>query len=98
MDDVLSPETAKKPRKLRPSEIAAKAKRAKKKAAKAKRPKVVKTKRKPGKIKVRPAAVIRTHRIDLRLPGSLKTKLVARAKSSRRTITSIVSELVEKMK
>lgn len=40
----------------------------------------------------------RSERLDLRLTKAEKAKLAARAKKSRRTITSIMLELVEKMK
>ena len=41
---------------------------------------------------------LRSERLDLRLTKSEKSKLTARAKSARRTITSIVLELIENMK
>lgn len=95
------------PRKPRPSELAAKAKKAKpkakkkpaKKAAKAKRPKAKLAKRKPGKAKPKVSAgVVRTERLDLRLLPKEKAKLLAKAKTTRRTVTSVVQEMIEKLK
>lgn len=119
MDDVVNlpglakPQDAlKKPRKPRPSEIAAKAAKTKKKTrktakpkakkkskpAKVKRPKVVKTKREPGKPKVRPAAIARSERLDFRLTRAEKIKVLAVSKKTRRTITSLFLEAIEKIK
>ena len=63
-----------------------------------KKKKVVKTKRKPGKPKVKPAATARPARLDLRLTVAEKAKLMAKAKKSRRTVTSVVLEMIEKLK
>lgn len=77
-----------------------------KKAAKAKRPKVKKAKvakrkpgkRKPGKRKPKVSAgVVRTERLDLRLLPKEKAKLLGKAKATRRTVTSVVQEMIEKL-
>lgn len=106
-----APVKLKEPRKPRPSEIAAK--KAKAAKLKAKRPAKKKTKPKrhkkqgpkaqrPAKRKAKarkPAAVVaRPARIDLRLTKTEKAKLTAKAKATRRTITSVVAELIEKMR
>ena len=83
-------ETKKPPRKPRPSELA-------KKAAKAKKVKP-KTKRAKPKAKKKVAEVSRPCRQELRLTRPEKAKLVAKAKKTRRTITSIFAELIEKMR
>jgi hypothetical protein len=99
----------KPPRKPRPSELAAKkakvAKKAKPKAkrpaakkAKAKKPKVAKTKRKPGKTKAKAAGPDRSERIDMRVTKAEKARVLAKAKRTRRTVTSIVLEAIEKIK
>ena len=83
--------TKKPPRKPRSSELA-------KKAAKAKAKKV-KPKAKPkAKAKKKVAEVSRPCRQELRLTRPEKAKLVAKAKKTRRTITSIFAELIEKMR
>lgn len=89
------PPVKKKPRKPRPSEIAAKKAKAKKKAVKKSKPKA---KRKPGKPKSPKTSAAVYERLDLRVSRKLKLKLMAKVKSSRRTITSIISELLEKMR
>jgi hypothetical protein len=79
--------------------------RARREAAKAK-PKVVKPKkttRKP-KLKVKPkpkakvGAVVRSERLDMRLTKAEKAKIIAKAKKTRRTVTSLVIEAIEKIK
>ena len=83
--------------------------RARREAAKAK-PKVVKPKkttRKP-KLKVKPkskanakpkaSAVVRSERLDMRLTKAEKAKILARAKKTRRTVTSLVIEAIEKIR
>lgn len=98
----------KKTRKPRPSEIAAKkvkkaakrTKREKKMAVKRKakkRPKVVKSKRKPGKVKVKASVVERCERLDLRLSKAEKAKVTVRAKKLKRTLTSIISEAISRL-
>lgn len=54
-------------------------------------------KRKPAPKKAA-AVVTRPERLDLRLTRGEKAKLSAKAKATRRTITSVVQELIEKMK
>ena len=63
----------------------------------AKRKLVVKKKRavKKGRKAIGPA---RSYRLELRLTKIEKTKLNVKAKKSRRTITSVISELIEKMR
>lgn len=98
-----APVKLKEPRKPRPSEIAAKKAKAAKLKAK-KKPAKKKTKPKVAKRKTKakarkPAAVLsRPARIDLRLTKTEKAKLTAKAKATRRTITSVVAELIEKMR
>lgn len=98
-----APVKLKEPRKPRPSEIAAKKAKAAKLKAK-KKPAKKKTKPKVAKRKTKakarkPAAVVaRPARIDLRLTKTEKAKLTAKAKATRRTITSVVAELIEKMR
>lgn len=102
---------AKKPRKP-PSKIAKAARpdKTKPKArppVKAKRPKRMKQGRvrlKAAKLKAKKPAkkaggsVVRVHRLDMRLSAKDKRKLDAKAKKTRRTITSIVLEAIEKIK
>jgi hypothetical protein len=42
--------------------------------------------------------VLRSERMDLRLSKAEKAKLMAKAKATRRTVTSVIVELIEKMK
>jgi hypothetical protein len=87
---------AKKPAvKKKPAKKAKKAKAAKK----AKKPAKLKPKapKKPAKKASKPAGE-RTERLDLRLGRKDKAKLYAKAKAARRTVTSIVVELIERMK
>lgn len=72
---------------------AAKRKPAPKKTAKPKAKKAAKPKAKKAA-----AVVTRPERLDLRLTKGEKAKLSAKAKATRRTITSVVQELIEKMK
>ena len=75
--------------------LSAEPKPAKKKASKPK----AKSKPKPKpKTKKAAAVVTRPERLDLRLTKGEKAKLSAKAKATRRTITSVVQELIEKMK
>lgn len=111
MDDLSAPqpsgselEPAKKPRKPRPSEIAAKKeKKAAKKPAKPKKAKKPAPKKKAAKKSKRPkvktmAAVARSERLDMRLTKGEKSKVHAKAQKLRRTVTSIVIEAIEKIK
>ena len=43
-------------------------------------------------------AVVRSERLDMRLTKAEKTKVVAKAKKTRRTVTSLVIEAIEKIK
>ena len=88
-----------------PAKPAKKAKKTKAKVKKAKAKKAAKTKKpapkKPAKKASKPvkrAGTARTERLDLRLTKPEKAKLNARAKVTRRTITSLIIELIEKMK
>ena len=96
-----------KPAKKKPKAAKPKAKKApKKKAAKNKaKPKAKKptTKKKAApkskpKAKKAAAVVSRPARLDLRLTAAEKAKLVAKAAKLRRTVTSIVLEMIEKIK
>jgi len=92
---------AKAPRKPRPSELAAKKKKAGKSKPKTKAKKVTKpAKKKAGKSKpkAKPATVARSERLDLRLTKAEKTKVATKAAKLRRTVTSIVLEAIEKIK
>ncbi len=53
--------------------------------------------RKP-KPKAKAATVARSERLDMRLTKAEKTKIIARAKKTRRTVTSLVIEAIEKIK
>ena len=69
------------------------------KPAKKKKASKPKAKSKPkSKAKKAAAVVTRPERLDLRLTKGEKAKLSAKAKATRRTITSVVQELIEKMK
>jgi hypothetical protein len=75
--------------------------RARREAAKAKPKPKVKAKRKPKKKAVRKpkaGAVVRSERLDMRLTKAEKAKINARAKKTRRTVTSLVIEAIEKIK
>lgn len=93
---------AKAPKPKKPRKPAVK--KAVKKVAKPKtRKKIIKKLRKlvkkAAKKKAKPAAsVVRFERLDLRLSKAEKAKLTAKAVKTRRTITSVVLELIEKMK
>lgn len=54
--------------------------------------------KKAAKRVVKKASGAIAERLDLRLPKSVKAKLTAKAKKTRRTITSIMLELLEKAK
>lgn len=76
---------------------------AKPKAKKAKRPAKKKVpKRKTAKKTKRPAkakgVVERSERLDMRLTKAEKAKVVAKAKKTRRTVTSLVIEAIEKIR
>jgi hypothetical protein len=51
------------------------------------------------KVKKRKAdTVARSERLDMRLTKAEKTKIIAKAKKTRRTVTSLVIEAIEKIK
>lgn len=97
MDDAKSPEEqVREKRTLRKRPV----KKAKKKAGKRKAAKRSKGKKKlarkvPAK---KVAAITTTERLDIRLPKAAKVKLNAKAAKTRRTITSVVVELIERMR
>lgn len=62
------------------------------------KPKAKKAAKPKPKAKKAAAVVTRPERLDLRLTKGEKAKLSAKAKATRRTITSVVQELIEKMK
>ena len=70
----------------------------KKPAAKKKAPAKRKPAPKKKKAVKKPTATNDTTRVDFRVPNKIKDKLYAKAKATRRTITSVVVELLEKMK
>lgn len=63
---------------------------------KAKRP--AKKKRKAAKPKKKAGAVVRSERLDMRLTKAEKAKINAKSKKTRRTVTSLVIEAIEKIK
>jgi hypothetical protein len=67
-----------------------KRKRPKKKAAKSK------TKKKRAKAKA--GAAVRGERLDMRLSKAEKSRVTAKAKKLRRTVTSLIIEAIEKIK
>lgn len=109
MDGHTSSEIPKAPK---PKPAKKKAKAAKPKAKKAPKKKAAKNKAKPKakkpvakkkaapkpKAKKAAAVVSRPARLDLRLTAAEKAKLVAKAAKLRRTVTSIVLEMIEKIK
>lgn len=60
--------------------------------------KLVKKAAKKTKAKATSAACVRLERLDMRLSKAEKTRVVAKAKKLRRTITSVVLEAIEKIK
>ncbi len=69
----------------------------KSKKKKAKRPAKPKTKKRAKK-KAKAGAVVRSERLDMRLSKAEKAKVVAKAKKTRRTVTSLVIEAIEKIR
>jgi hypothetical protein len=59
---------------------------------------VAKPKKSKPKAKKAAAVIARPERLDLRLSKKEKAKLVAKAKATRRTVTSVVLEMIEKLK
>lgn len=62
----------------------------------AKRPAKRKTKAK--KLGRKPSGIVRLERLDMRLSKTEKAKVLAKAKKTKRTVTSIVYEAIEKLK
>ncbi len=98
-DTTKPPESAKPKRAAKPEP--------KKKKAKAKKRKVVKAKpkaKRPARSIARRAAVhklngdARTERLDMRLTKAQKAKIYAKSKKTRRTVTSLVIEAIEKIR
>jgi len=54
--------------------------------------------RKPKAKKRKADTVARSERLDMRLTKAEKTKIIAKAKKTRRTVTSLVIEAIEKIK
>lgn len=72
---------------------------------KPKRPKEAakrKTKKRPSRTKLKRKAVkskiVRSERLDMRLTKAEKAKVTAKAKKTRRTVTSLVIEAIEKIR
>lgn len=76
----------------------AKAKPKKRKAVKPKKKAVQKPQPKAKPKKQKAEAVVRSERLDMRLTKAEKTKILARARKTRRTVTSLVIEAIEKIK
>lgn len=79
----------------------AKKKSAKRKTVKRPKSKAKKTvRRKPAKRKAgrKPSSVVRSERLDMRLTKAEKAKVTAKAKKTRRTVTSLIIEAIEKIK
>jgi hypothetical protein len=78
--------------------------KAKKKAKRPAKPKPKAKKRKAVKSKAKKAAVhktngdARTERLDMRLTKAQKAKINARAKKTKRTVTSLVTEAIDKIR
>jgi hypothetical protein len=68
------------------------------KAKKLSKPLAAVVKRTKPKAKKPAAVVARPERLDLRLSKKEKAKLVAKAKATRRTVTSVVLEMIEKLR
>lgn len=71
----------------------------KKKAKKpTKKRKTVKAKKKPARKAKKAGAVVRSERLDMRLTKAEKVKITAKAKKTRRTVTSLIIEAIEKIR
>ncbi len=66
-----------------------------KKKAKPKAKKKAKTKKKTAR---KPGAVVRSERLDMRLSKAEKARITAKARKTRRTVTSLVTEAIEKIR
>jgi len=63
---------------------------------KAKKRKAVKPKKKA--FRAKSGAVVRSERLDMRLSKTEKARITAKAKKTRRTVTSLVIEAIEKIR
>lgn len=103
MDPVMNPEAAAnlaavkfKKSKRKPKK---KAKRpTKSKTKKPAKRKAAKPKKKTAKRKPAAGTVVRSERLDMRLTKAEKAKINAKAKKTRRTVTSLVIEAIEKIR
>lgn len=92
-----------RPKVAKPKKKAAKRPAPKRKVVKTK-PKKKTAKRKAAKRPAKPKAkknvgeVARSERLDMRLTKAEKTRVVAKAKKTRRTVTSLIIEAIEKIK
>ena len=87
------------PKAKKKTAVAKPKRKAVRKAAPAKkRVKKPKAKKKVVKKRAEPATTLRPERCDLRLTKAEKAKLLAKARKTRRTVTSIMIELIEKMR
>jgi hypothetical protein len=86
----------KAPTKKKPAAKSKPKAKAKKKTARSARKRVLKA----AKAKAKKPQVLGpgTTRLDIKLPKKHKAKVMAKAKAQRRTVTSVVLELIEKMK
>lgn len=100
MDTPTEPAPAVKPKAKRPKPK----KTVKRKPAKTKRPAKPKArkpakrkaaKRKPGR---KASNIVRSERLDMRLTKAEKAKVMAKAKKTRRTVTSLIIEAIEKIR
>lgn len=62
------------------------------------KPRKPKAKTKPRKSKSKASSAERSERLDMRLTKAEKAKIIARAKKTRRTVTSLVIEAIEKIR
>lgn len=94
---------AKKPKAKKPAKPKAKKKTkrpTKSKAKKTVKRKAAKSKKKPApKVKTKAGgSVVRSERLDMRLSKAEKAKINAKAKKTRRTVTSLIIEAIEKIR
>ncbi len=71
---------------------------AKSKAKKTTKRKAAKPKKKSAKRPAKSKAIVRSERLDMRLTKAEKTRINAKAKKTRRTVTSLVIEAIEKIR
>lgn len=62
------------------------------------KPKMKKKAPKRKAVKSKVGAVVRSERLDMRLTKPEKAKIIAKAKKTRRTVTSLVIEAIEKIR